>query len=44
MSGQKSDYRTFQVWIKPGHPLFSFLDETCQQAKNLYNTATFFKF
>ncbi|MFS0725781.1 RNA-guided endonuclease InsQ/TnpB family protein [Paenibacillus sp. 1P07SE] len=42
MSVPKSEYRTFQVWIKPGHPLFSYLDETCQHAKNLYNTATFY--
>ncbi|WP_214629491.1 RNA-guided endonuclease InsQ/TnpB family protein [Paenibacillus agaridevorans] len=35
-------YRTYQVWIKPGHRLFGYLDEACQRAKNLYNTTNFY--
>jgi len=35
-------YRTHQVWIKPGHRLFAYLDQTCQHAKNLYNTTNFY--
>ncbi|MDQ6420460.1 transposase [Paenibacillus sp. LHD-117] len=35
-------YRTYQVWVKPGHELFSYLDEACQNAKNLYNTTNFY--
>lgn len=35
-------YRTHQVWIKPGHRLFSYLDEACQKAKNLYNMTNFY--
>ncbi|WP_020616893.1 RNA-guided endonuclease InsQ/TnpB family protein [Paenibacillus daejeonensis] len=35
-------YRTYHVWIKPGHRLFAYLDEACQCAKNLYNMANFY--
>ncbi|OXS56811.1 hypothetical protein B1A99_18260, partial [Cohnella sp. CIP 111063] len=35
-------YRTHQVWIKPGHQLFAYLEQACQNAKNLYNTTNFF--
>lgn len=42
MSDQAVMYRTHQVWIKPGHRLFAYLDEACQNAKNLYNTTNFF--
>nr|WP_260405559.1 hypothetical protein [Paenibacillus sp. 598K] len=42
MSAPTFDYQTYQVWIKPGHRLFSYLHEACQQARNLYNTANFY--
>lgn len=42
MSDTTMMYRTHQVWIKPGHRLFTYLDEACHNAKNLYNTANFF--
>ncbi|CAM4417104.1 hypothetical protein L1N85_26140 [Paenibacillus alkaliterrae] len=42
MSDSKSTYRTHQVWIKPGHRLFAYLDQACQNAKNLYNTTNFY--
>ncbi|HIW34140.1 MAG TPA: transposase, partial [Candidatus Paenibacillus intestinavium] len=42
MSDSKSMYRTHQVWIKPGHRLFMYLDQACQNAKNLYNTTNFY--
>lgn len=35
-------YRTYQVWIKPGHRLFSYSEQMCQGAKNLYNTTNFY--
>ncbi|MHA6481988.1 RNA-guided endonuclease InsQ/TnpB family protein [Paenibacillus sp. strain BS8-2] len=42
MSDSSVMYKTYQVWIKPGHRLFAYLDEACQNAKNLYNTTNFF--
>ncbi|MDR6554684.1 transposase [Paenibacillus qinlingensis] len=42
MSAQKSVYRTYQVWIKPGHRLYPYLEKVCQDAKNLYNTTNFY--
>ncbi|MHA6481868.1 RNA-guided endonuclease InsQ/TnpB family protein [Paenibacillus sp. strain BS8-2] len=42
MSDSSVMYRTHHVWIKPGHRLFAYLDEVCQNAKNLYNTTNFF--
>ncbi|MBD2868853.1 RNA-guided endonuclease InsQ/TnpB family protein [Paenibacillus arenilitoris] len=42
MTDSKSMYRTHQVWIKPGHRLFTYLDLACQNAKNLYNTTNFY--
>ncbi|MCF2938210.1 hypothetical protein L1N85_07150 [Paenibacillus alkaliterrae] len=42
MSDSKFTYRTHQVWIKPGHRLFAYLDQACQNAKNLYNTTNFY--
>jgi putative transposase len=30
------------VWVKPGHRLFAYLDQACQNAKNLYNTTNFY--
>ncbi|MCV4231339.1 transposase [Virgibacillus sp. LDC1] len=42
MSVPALGYRTYQVWIKPGHRLFAYLDALGQCAKNLYNTASFY--
>ena len=42
MSESKSVYRTHQVWIKPGHRLYPYLEQVCQDAKNLYNTTNFY--
>ncbi|MDQ6418783.1 transposase [Paenibacillus sp. LHD-117] len=42
MPEEKKDYRTYQIWIKPGHRLFSYLDQACQDAKNLYNSTNFY--
>ncbi|GBG10154.1 transposase [Paenibacillus agaridevorans] len=42
MADAKAAYRTYQVWVKPGHRLFGYLDEACQRAKNLYNTTNFY--
>ncbi len=35
-------FRTYQIWIKPGHRLYSYLEQMCQDAKNLYNTTNFY--
>ncbi len=37
-----AQYNTFQIWIKKGHRLYTYLDETCRHAKNLYNTTNFY--
>ncbi|QQZ61025.1 transposase [Paenibacillus sonchi] len=42
MSDSTMMYRTHQVWIKPGHRLFTYLNEACQNARNLYNTTNFY--
>lgn len=42
MSDDMFVYRTFQIWIKPGHRLFAYMDEACQRAKSLYNTTNFY--
>jgi len=42
MPDAKSLYRTYQVCVKPGHRLFTYLDEACQNAKSLYNTTNFY--
>ncbi|KRE97709.1 transposase [Paenibacillus sp. Soil766] len=42
MSKPKSVYRTYQVCIKPGHRLYPYLEQVCQDAKNLYNTTNFY--
>ncbi|CAM4378663.1 hypothetical protein PAAL109150_23570 [Paenibacillus alkaliterrae] len=42
MSESKTIYRTQQVWIKPGHRLYAYLEQICQHAKNMYNTTNFF--
>jgi len=38
----ESVFRTFQIWIKPGHRLFSYAEQMCRDAKNLYNTTNFY--
>ncbi|THF78013.1 RNA-guided endonuclease InsQ/TnpB family protein [Cohnella fermenti] len=35
-------YRTYQVWIKPGHRLYAYADLLCREAKNLHNTTNFY--
>lgn len=35
-------YRTYQIRIKAGHRLYAYLDESCRNAKNLYNTTNFY--
>ncbi|SMF72303.1 putative transposase [Paenibacillus uliginis N3/975] len=38
----KQTYRTYQIWIKPGHRLYAYAEQMCQDAKNLYNTTNFY--
>jgi len=35
-------YRTYQIRIKPGHRLYAYLEDSCHNAKNLYNTTNFY--
>ncbi|RKN70647.1 RNA-guided endonuclease InsQ/TnpB family protein [Paenibacillus ginsengarvi] len=35
-------YRTYQVWIKPGHRLYAYSERLCREAKNLHNTTNFY--
>ena len=35
-------YRTYQVWIKPGHRLYAYAERLCQEARNLHNTTNFY--
>lgn len=42
MTDSMPKYRTYQVWVKPGHRLFAYLEQACRNAKNLYNTTNFY--
>ncbi|MDD1368038.1 hypothetical protein PTB13_08090, partial [Bacillus sp. MHSD17] len=33
-----SNYKTLQIWIKKGHRMYSYFQECCHNAKNMYNT------
>ena len=35
-------YKTYQIWTKKGHRLFPYLQQMCQNAKNLYNMNNFY--
>lgn len=37
-----SRYKTYQICVKRGHPLFSYFQHSCLNAKNLYNTTNFY--
>ncbi|MGG0239217.1 RNA-guided endonuclease InsQ/TnpB family protein [Bacillus rhizoplanae] len=36
------NYKTLQIWIKKGHRMYSYFQESCQNAKNMYNTTNFY--
>ncbi|MEI4832240.1 RNA-guided endonuclease TnpB family protein, partial [Bacillus sp. FJAT-53711] len=36
------NYKTLQIWIKKGHRMYSYFRESCQNAKNMYNTTNFY--
>ena len=40
--GEKTIYSTQQIWIKPGHRMFNYFQEMCENSKNLYNTTNFY--
>ncbi|MGO4370645.1 RNA-guided endonuclease InsQ/TnpB family protein [Paenibacillus sp. MCAF20] len=42
MTDSMLSYRTQQIRIKTGHRLFAYFEDTCQNAKNLYNTTNFY--
>ncbi|KMP99070.1 transposase, partial [Bacillus wiedmannii] len=37
-----SNYKTLQIWIKKGHRMYSYFQECCHNAKNMYNTTNFY--
>ncbi|MFD3447331.1 IS200/IS605 family accessory protein TnpB-related protein [Microbacteriaceae bacterium 4G12] len=39
---QQSNYQTLQIWIKKGHRMYVYFQESCQNAKNMYNTTNFY--
>ena len=39
---EQTSYKTYQIWIKKGHRLFSYCQTMCENAKNLYNTSNFY--
>ncbi|MEH6946441.1 RNA-guided endonuclease TnpB family protein [Bacillus sp. JJ634] len=39
---EQTPYKTYQIWIKKGHRLFSYFQMMCEHAKNLYNTSNFY--
>jgi len=40
--GENKNYNTQQVWIKPGHRMFDYFQEMCENSKNLYNITNFY--
>ena len=38
---ETSHYRTHQIWVKPGHHLYDYFKQSCEQAKNLHNATNF---
>ncbi len=35
-------YKTHQIWIKKGHRMYSYFENYCEFAKNMYNTTNFY--
>src|SRR5687767_3567648 len=42
MKLENVSYSTQQIWIKPGHRMFSYFQTMCENSKNLYNTTNFY--
>jgi putative transposase len=42
MKLENVSYSTQQIWIKPGHRMFSYFQTMCENCKNLYNTTNFY--
>src|SRR5690625_1483785 len=40
--GENKKYNTQQVWIEPGHRMFDYLQEVCENSKNVYNTTNLY--
>ncbi|WP_338470837.1 transposase [Niallia sp. XMNu-256] len=38
----QKEYRTYQIKVKKGNRLFSYFDDLCSNANNLYNTTNFY--
>lgn len=39
---EKTNYNTQQIWVKPGHRMFRYFQEMCENSKNLYNATNFY--
>lgn len=42
MTKEKKQYRTSQIWIKKGHRMYPYFQQTCGNGKKLYNTTNFY--
>jgi putative transposase len=42
MSKSEKHYKTYQIWIKKGHRMYSYFEQMCVNAKNMYNTTNFY--
>ena len=40
--GIKPIYNTQQIWVKPGHRMFHYFQEMCENSENLYNATNFY--
>lgn len=38
----ENQYKTHQIWIKKGHRMYSHFENSCEYAKNMYNTTNFY--
>ena len=39
---EEKNYKTHQIWIKKGHRMYSYFKNSCENAKNMYNTTNFY--
>jgi putative transposase len=39
---KEKQYKTQQIWIKKGHRMYSYFKNSCENAKNMYNTTNFY--
>ncbi|MED2737406.1 transposase [Bacillus toyonensis] len=42
MPTNDKQYKTMQIWLKPGHRMYPYFKQMCEYSKNLYNTTNFY--